>query len=505
MRTTGRHLYSLVSNSPRFVVSVTVGPMPRNHETPPSYEQLDSTEPEFWRELDRKENEASRPPAGECVGRPVLMVAECFVGGDLQGLVDGCRELGMPEGWATGRPDIYSWSQQVRRTRDTGGWVAIGSGHQSSQKREWLDDVPMDLPVDFKRVQMKAFSPTPSVVVLIATFDLTDQSSQLLDEELRTDRFLQLETRGSATKYHSAAHRKGAAVRAERERVRASASTWLAQTFAGTMSRDFGRTTLPSVEFLTTRKRAPFVDHEDDRQSVADYRYLLSIDGDFDAWECAETPGWRIGMPWRTVDDEWTIVVGGLHDPKRRETNAGDGGQGETAPTPKITDTSSLRNYFDGLLLRFTAFCLLTQYEGAFGGLRDQLASSPSLSGRALRRLEAAQETLTTLAFDASLVANELHAWATDDRRWAYKTIEPKTAAEWKRERVPDYPTLIALFGQNIVLKSKWILDMEPRMREELTARSSLMATAAALRLQQIVLGISILALVVALVGLLTG
>lgn len=480
------------------------------HETPPEYDEHD--EADYHRKQDLEENQESRPPDGETVRRPMLMLAECFVGGDLEGLVEGCRDLGMPDEWRTGRPDIYSWARQVRRTSRTDGWVDIGAAYPTSRPRQWMEDVPIDLPEDFERLVLKAYSPTPSVVFVIATFILTEGSALLLDDELRTDRFLKLEKRGSITRYLSASHRKSAALEAERARVKESASAWLAQTFAGTFSGDFGLTALPCMEFLTTQLRAPFEDMEE-RNGWSDYRFLLSIDSDSEAWESESTPGWRLGMPWRPKDDNWTIVVGcrdrsGGHE--EPEADSGDERGSDDAPAttdtdclkPLVNDERALEQYLGGLLIRFAAFCLIVKYEEAFGTLRDQLASPIPQTSHAITQLDAAQHTLSTLSFDASLVATELRAWASDEGRWRRETLEPTPAAAWKREHYPDHPNLLQLLGENVTGRADWVLDLEPRLRDQLVIRTSMLATSADLRLQRIVLGSSIVALVVACVSL---
>ena len=111
-----------------------------------------------------------------------------------------------------------------------------------------MDDVPMDLPADFDRVVLKAFSPTPSVTFLVATFVLTPEAAGRIDDQMRTNRFLKLEKRGRFTMFNSAAHRKADEVRFERARVTEVASTWVSQTFAGTFSREFTLDALPCTE-----------------------------------------------------------------------------------------------------------------------------------------------------------------------------------------------------------------------------------------------------------------
>jgi len=228
---------------------------------------------------------------------------------------------------------------------------------------------------------------------------------------------------------------------------------------------------------------------------------MLSIDSAFDAWETREAPGWRIGLPWRSTDATWTIVAA-CRLPKPADTeDRNDSEENSSAPDPHPSKVVELGWSFDGLLIRFAAFCLLAQYERIFGALRDQMASSGT-EQTALEMLASAHTTLTTLSFDASLVATEFKQWASDEFLWRHESIEPKTATPWKQEREPDYPPLLKVFADNINDRAAWILDLEPRIRDQLVSRTSILAVSADLRLQRVVLTVSLIALVVACLSL---
>src|SRR6478735_5537048 len=155
------------------------------HEAQPDYRALLGPDEydDHWLKVDAEENLDSRPPFGERVLRPVLMLTEAFVGGDLEGMVAGCRDLGFADEWVTGRTDVYTWASQVRRSSRTGSWVDIGVVVPQSGTRPWFQGVTAEIPDDFERVHLRAYSPTPSVVFLVATFDLTSIAAARVDEE----------------------------------------------------------------------------------------------------------------------------------------------------------------------------------------------------------------------------------------------------------------------------------------------------------------------------------
>lgn len=476
-----------------------------HHEDPPAYEDLEdlrADSAEYWRNTDIEENEASTPPEGEVIGRPVIKVAECFVGGDIQGLVDGCRALGISPGEKIFGPgNVYEWVKQVRRTSRTGGWVDVGSGHSRSSKQSQLDSILMDFPTDFSMVHLRAYAPTQSIVVLVGTFVLCPGVANALDDELRTNRYLRLHKKGQFTQFSTAVHRKSDALRTERTRVIESASTWLAQTFAGTLSSDFPGSDLPSIEFLTTRMHQPFTESDAKpagRPGRSHYTDLLSIGSPFEVWVSSEIPGWRLGLPWRSDDAQWRIVAA------CRSTMTDDELHNDVeTPKPAPHEWYHLDDYFDGLLIRLTAIYLLVQYEHAFGDLRDRLATADS-EQTALQTLDTAHRTLTTLSFDASLVANELKRWAADDYRWPADCIEPYREDPWDLDPDPTRKPekLLETFQVNMTERADWLLDLEPRIRDQLVSRASVLAAGADLRLQRIVLSVSLLALVIALLSL---
>ncbi|WP_353953185.1 hypothetical protein V6K52_07080 [Knoellia sp. S7-12] len=467
------------------------------HDPPPRYEELlpEGGEIDFWRWRDEQENEESTPPLAESIGRPCIQVAECFVGGDVQGLVEGCRALGInAESRMAAGQDLFGWVEQVQRTSRAGGWLYIGAGHRRDIERKWMDDVPLDLPEDFDRVILKAFSPTPSLVFLVGTFILRAESALGLDDQLRTNRYLRLEKRGRMTAYVSATHRKIEEVRLERSRVVESASAWVAQSFAGTFARDFGLAALPGIEFLTTTLTEPLRDsHMSGLARMNHYTHILSIDRNFDSWESAETPGWRFAQPWHASDVSWTMVAAC----RLSEVDADE----PSMPKPHPNEIHRLAETFDGFVIRWAASCLLVQYEGSLGALRDQLASAQT-QRRALDVLDATHTTLTTVSFDASLVATELQQWASDDFRWRDESIEPITADGWRQGGEEKYPPLLQILAENVVDRSRWILDLEPRIRDQLVSRTSILAISTDLRLQRIVLTVSLVALVVACISL---
>jgi hypothetical protein len=401
------------------------------HETPPEYP--DDGEADFHEKHDIKENLESTPPAGEEVRLPHVMVAECFVGGDLEDFVAGCRDLDFPDDRSAMSPmSIFSWAKQVRETSGSGGWLTVGAVSASSEHR-LMGQVKAELPPEFDYVLLKAIAPTPSIVVLVATCRLTPDAAGRVDEELRTNRYLRLEKRGTTTFYNSAIHRKSAAVRAERTRIREAASTWLAQTFAGTLSRDFDLATLPAIEFLTLALNVPF---SDEFIPMRDYRGVLSIDSDSDAWASADAPGWRIGEPWRPTDGTWALVAAcRLPEP---EGDAEDGV--EPAPDPRLdpmpSRTHRLGETFDGLLVRFALSCLIVQYEQKLGRLRDDVATNTA-GGTSIRSavevVDRVRQTVSTLSFDASLVAHDLIAFSGDASRWTWEVIEPLPLAAYRQ------------------------------------------------------------------------
>lgn len=115
------------------------------HEARPEYEDDDRG---FWANRDDKENLATQPPDGERINRPLLMVAECYVGGDVKRLVDGVAALGIKEDLATGTPDISQWADGVRSGSHSGGYTTVGALRQDDgSPATFMGPHPVALPM----------------------------------------------------------------------------------------------------------------------------------------------------------------------------------------------------------------------------------------------------------------------------------------------------------------------------------------------------------------------
>ncbi|MFD7011709.1 hypothetical protein [Rhodococcus jostii] len=447
----------------------------------------------------------------------MLQVSECYVGGDLDRLVEGCRSLDIEQNNPFGGPDIYDWADSVRRTSGSGGWVTVASLYRRGTERKWMDDIAADLPEDFERVRLKAISPMPSVVVLLATFTLSNASSNALNDELNTNRYLRVENVGTGLLYHSAVHRKQAAIADERTRVREAASRWVARKFPGTITTDFKKQSLPAIEVITTKQAVPFTRHnvsdisiEEISRSLEDYRHLLSIDNEGDAYSSSYTPNWKVATHFRPHDDPWTIVCGHkLTDEELRSDGITFGGD--------YTDDHFIEQQFGGLMARWSVKCLIECYEGTIAQVRDDLARSPrtaatrwnvikQIGQNALRTatidsLEQASKLLSDTIFDATIVSREVGKWVSDDRRWTYELDEYKQVYDWGDGQV-DELFFDKMLRASLEDSAEWFGETVPLLRSELELRTSIESTAANFRLQQIAMMLAILAIVISVVAI---
>ena len=484
------------------------------HEDRPEYP---GAEGEFDRELDDRQNESTKLPAGEDVQRRVLQISECYVGGDLDRLTQGCKALDIKPDNPYGGLDIYAWADSVRRTSSTGSWVLVANLYRQGTEKKWIDDIAAELPEDFDRVRLKAISPMPSIVVLLATFTLSDRSSNALNDELNTNRYLQIETIGSIHRYHSAIHRKQKEVAEERNRVRTAASKWLAHTFPGTIISDFKRDSLPAIEVITTKKADPFsrqdltdLPAEDISNYLEDYRYLLSIESDTYAYTSSYNSDWKIATNFRPHDDPWTIVCA-------RKLTAEESPQSNITFGGHYTDDHFIENYFGGLMVRWAIKCLVECYEGTVTQVRDDLARSPAVNKRrwniikqivqnslrtqTLESLERTSRILNNTIFDATIVSSEVEKWASNDSRWNYELDEYKQTRDWGDGQI-DELYFDKMLRTSLKDRAEWFGETIPLLRSELELRASIESTAANFRLQQIAMVLAILAIGISVVAI---
>jgi hypothetical protein len=473
------------------------------HETPPDkYPDDNEGDAAFWREQDLLENKSTRPPEGEEVRRPGLLLTDCFVAGDADRLVEGLTFLGFdPDGRLGPGSGFETWIQHARRTGRPGGWLEVGSVLPApAQVFRFHAQVQAELPEEFTQILLRLSAPIPGLIALTAFFRLSDAAALGIDNQLRTDRFLRVEKRGSTTSYASSRHRKHEAVKAEREGMREIATTWLAQTFAGTLTAQFQMGTLPCVELLALKQHDPFVDPGQRANVTDDYRFLLSIDHGGDAFESPEElRGWRIGAPWRSTDPQW-VLVAGCRDPGT-ETAASEQQQDADPglPYPRPTEAHYLLDTFAGLNEQFAVVALLTQYEAELARVRDGLASADTAEAT-LRRLSTVKSTFFDLTFDAALVAHGVASWAEHEGRWSYNVPQLIPASAFRREAQPDLHLSESLRWR-AQAAATWIDEMEGRLREQLTVTSNIEAASTNIKLVQVTLVVSLLALIVAVIA----
>jgi hypothetical protein len=184
----------------------------------------------------------------------------------------------------------------------------------------------------------------------------------------------------------------------------------------------------------------------------------------------------------------------------------------EPAPDPRLdpmpSRTHRLGETFDGLLVRFALSCLIVQYEQKLGRLRDDVATNTA-GGTSIRSavevVDRVRQTVSTLSFDASLVAHDLIAVSGDASRWTWEVIEPLPLAAYRQSDDGESASLVSFYAKSVAHRATWVLDLEQRVREQLVLLGSLDATSANLRLQKVVLWVSLVALAVAGVTLFAG
>jgi hypothetical protein len=353
-----------------------------------------------------------------------------------------------------------------------------------------------------------AYAPTPAVTVAVATFILASESATALDDELRTDRYLRRDVRGSVTTFVGAAHRKGEEIDAERRRVQRVASKWLADNMPGTMSIDFGCAELPLLEVITTQLVAPFVEVEREKGTpFATYRSLLRINSDWDAWASLSTPLWRVGLPDSSgKGSQWAVVAGCVEDPVPVD-DRGQENRRASAVRPHPTAYGELADTFGPFLVRWALRCLLMKYESRLAQVRDDLASEQPKRRRIrlpsrrknLNVVANAQDVLSALAFDAAVVSQELLEFADNERAWRHEVPNFKACAEFRDD---DYPSLGELLAEDIVDRCRWASSTEARLRDQITVMSNLEVSATNLRLQRQVFWLTIATVAIALVGI---
>ncbi len=384
----------------------------------------------YFLETDPKDNAESRPPENETVRMLSLCLAEIYTPSTVSGLIRGVERLGWVHDDPFSSPHVRlpEWIRQIRATYGRGAIATIGYVRDTNDTRRQLPrPLQAPLPDGVDHLWVWLLGLTPSVTCLVVQFVLKDDDSLCLDRILRRDFRGRAEPRDHGRAYYGAAHVKEEALQEERGRMRSLCSSWVREYLPGVFSEGITDHGLPTLEMLTFNEAPPF--QWQDNHGIADYRWLLRVDSDADAYESSSLPGWRLSLREASLHPPpFLIRLGGLW----KEVAAKSDGEAD-GDTHAVARAAGRR--LVGFVSRFALHCLLAGYEERLGEVRDSAGQAlPNRSRDAVRGIDALRQLLANQTSDAQVVGTELAEMCESENFYGWETADFAAVAEWGRE-----------------------------------------------------------------------
>lgn len=471
----------------------------------PSIRVLEQEARSAWAGSDRRENEASRLPDTEEVHLGGLVLAEVYPPSTLSSLRKALEDL------AVTRDEKEKWIARLgegRSAAGTYGWLDLGAIRQSGRPGLLHVHIDRELPHGIDEVCPRLYFPTPSLTLMVATFTLTDQAgdlSELLRADYRGEAHIDIRVPGpfgsarshipwSRPARHSESGTVGRAVDQKRlaceARIKAHEAVcwkWLASRFRGRFSAE-KLADRPAVWLLLTKNAAPF---KDDAGWLAPAGLAFGPG----VWRPAESHGWFLQLADWPRDQRFTATAARRLEAAEARQDGGD--TFRYLPQQFAGGHSSL-------VARWAMNCLLSLYADKLAQLRDD-AGSRRPGSRPVRQGSDFDKYLIQDGLDASTVVSELEAFTKDleDFRLAvpeyteYRDPFPERAramnpprqlVPWLRERLRDQAQQL---GRDTAA-------ITGNIRASAELRQAISNT----KLQRMTVGLTILAVVIAISSL---
>lgn len=448
------------------------------------------------RKWDARQNVESALPPGERIDVVSVTCVELYTPSLVTRLVSAFRALG----WVHDDPfrppfcNLGEWVPASRSGALAGSWANLAWVVDVDDPRQLGDELRAPLPAGVATIRGELHAVTPSVTALVLAFEPEESAGRALESVFEGDLESRWERRPSGSGWMSSGptNQRADLVARERARLRESYQAWVADHLPGVFSAASDRG-LPTIEAFTCAKATPFFSL--DPQPLGDYRWVLDIESDWNAWESQELPGWRLSA-WESRRDEPFVFRLGA----RRDEVIVD------LDTDGEADNAGLANRLAHPLFpvstRFAVHCLLRLYSRRLADLRDRSGRVVEESGQTVRRRDVRAVTgfLVEPSYDLPLVVEEIEAFCSDPLRYGRVGADFSPVAEWAGLGGPQ--SIVEYLGQSDRAHAKSLLAADERIHDDLRGLVSVISSHVNLRLSWWMMWLTFVATASAVVAL---
>lgn len=451
----------------------------------------------FWHDHELENNERSRLPDDESVEVPAVWVIELYTPSTVDKLREGINKLG----WNSRKrmhseQSVIEWIDEKREKRRF-GWMPLGLVI-TPDNTNFMPDRTASLPPGVRAAFPTLIHLTPSVTALVIPFQFEDDAAASLEVPLRADfkmdirRHMRFPSRlWRAAQYiltgrlHPSPFwretgRPPSEVRRESvshclQKLEDKCTKWVEENLPGTFASLPG-SKFPTAALLITEKTKPMSKEARNIEAFSG----LAISRNSRTWESNEWPGVRLFLEGNR------LAFACLRRDAVPDKSSYDD------PNSNFTITQSADRDVQGLLLRWSATCLLNGYKETMSTLRDRVARDDSY--QPVKNLKELRSLIRKSFYDIGIAGQDILEF-TESNLYDFKVLEMNSVGKEGEE------------AQGLVtsLRSTQAEDVQRVQREAdllksmLSVSNDLTQTISNLRLQRSILLLTVISVGIAL------
>ncbi|WP_329442571.1 hypothetical protein [Streptomyces canus] len=453
----------------------------------------------MFRESDIRDNDGTRIPATEKVALRAMWVVEFYTPPDMETMARRLQEVDEMAPSATFTKGYEDWFRAARKDGG-GGWIRLPDFARPGWSAFGRDQIFGTLPEGAVRANCALFGVTHGISALVVRFDYEDDFAEGYGELLREDQGKRLEPLKNGFSLVGPSSLKKRKVKSWRKARVKEASDWVSANFPGHFSRAGEH--LPSVHLITTAERVPW-ESEPTGDGMGGYEVLEAGYTVWPYWQCSTLTSLRVQIasdigPYLRNDLEGVLVCAS------RESDLLSGepvGVGSDYSSSVGHAMHGMEENLSNLTIRWGLDSYVARLGKQVADVRDRATAISSIA--TYGAFVDLRNKLLVTGIESQLVAKEIVTFC-ESRRWLgegseYNQVLTRFYLDAGRQPV----NLHAGLAKRIIEESRRISQVEKEIRELVSAAADLTNAAYGIRLQAVVLWLTVVSVVVAVIALL--
>lgn len=449
-----------------------------------------------WSRNDFDENKEGALADDEGVQVPGIWVTELYTPSTVNGLLKGISELGWDHG--NSRNDsLLRWMSDVREGRSA-GWTNLGLVSKP-KSTHFMCERTAPLPSGVTAAQPVLMSLTSSLTAFVVLFIFDDATAKSLDTTLRAKFKTVIRRDPLFRTWHSIRYilfngriRLGQGIhspdfirremlKVQLKQLEDNCINWVQTHLPGAFA-SLPDIRTPTATLLVTEKDRPL----SDKTTVIRAFEGLGIERFSDAWECSEWDGAKLVMPRGWGEERNRLVFA------CRRLDAFPVASGYHEPTSNWTIAQRADDYISKLLSRRAITCLLDGYHQILSALRDKSAQDGKY--RPVRDLKELRTLVRTKLYDINTCTQEIAEFVQSDFDYCHN-VPKMMYVSGRGEKISLLSSMRSFQGKR-ALQVKREAEL---LLSTLSTSNNLSQTISNIRIQQLVVVLTLVSIFIAL------